>query len=432
MVSFKSVNSKGRFPMKSTTPENAGSVLGRSLTLPCGATVKNRIFKSAMSEILGTVDNRPTPRLTNLYGTWAWGGAGVLVTGNVMIDGSALGEPRNVVVEDERDLEDLQAWAAAGKQNGTHVWMQLNHPGKQSPKTLSVQPVAPSAIPFSVPALRKFFNPPRELTENEIEALIARFGTSAKVAMKAGFTGVQIHAAHGYLVSQFLSPAHNQRTDRWGGSLENRMRFLLEIYAAIRKQVGNAFPVAVKLNSADFKRGGFPEEEAVQVVEALAAAGADLIEISGGTYESPAMAGRKAEEDSRSEREAYFLDFATAVRERIDTPLVVTGGFRSAAGMAKAVSEGAVDLVGLARPLAVDPEMPNRILSGENYQSPVKPIRTGVDFLDRMALLEVTWYEQQLARISKGKPTRPAESPWKSFAQTIFTSGFQVFQKRRA
>jgi 2,4-dienoyl-CoA reductase-like NADH-dependent reductase (Old Yellow Enzyme family) len=231
-------------------------ILNKPLTLPCGATIKNRLCKSAMSENLGSVDLGPTSNLIRLYGRWADGGVGLCITGNVMVDSNALGEPRNVVIEDEKHMDMLKKWASSANKSNMRIWVQLNHPGKQSPNTLSKEPVAPSAIPFSG-NLGRFFNPPRALTGKEIRDLITRFARSAKIAKKAGFTGVQIHGAHGYLVSQFLSPMHNQRDDEWGGSIENRMRFIVEIYRAIRKAVGKKFPVGVKLNSSDFMKGGF-------------------------------------------------------------------------------------------------------------------------------------------------------------------------------
>ncbi|MEZ4604871.1 MAG: NADH:flavin oxidoreductase/NADH oxidase family protein [Desulfobacterales bacterium] len=265
-------------------------ILKTPLILPCGARLANRLAKSAMSENLAGVDHSPTPLHVRLYEKWANGGIGLCITGNIMVDAAALGEPRNVVVEDETFLDPLRNWAAAGTTNKTHLWAQLNHPGKQSPKALSEEPVAPSAIGFSG-ALQKFFNPPRALSEEEIKDLIQRFANTAKIVKKAGFTGVEIHGAHGYLVSQFLSPKHNQRTDDWGGTPENRMRFVLEVYRAIRKAVGKKFPIGIKLNSSDFMHGGFTEEESIAVAKALADDGIDLIEISGGTYERPAMAG---------------------------------------------------------------------------------------------------------------------------------------------
>ena len=413
---------------ESSKPEN---VLGRPLRLPNGVVLKNRIAKSAMSEVLATADHKPNAKLERLYGTWANGGLGLAITGNVMIDGRALGEPRNVVVEDERDLNALKAWAKAGTQNTTHLWMQLNHPGKQIPMFLSKEPVAPSAIPLG-PKLNKFFNTPRALEEHEIETLIERFAGTAAIAQKAGFTGVQIHGAHGYLVSQFLSPLHNQRDDSWGGSPENRRRFVLEVFRAIRHVVGNEFPVSIKLNSADFQRGGFSEEESREVVIHLAEAGMDLIEVSGGTYESPAMTGGSAKESTK-QREAYFLEYAEAVRKQIDTPLMVTGGFRTRGGMEAAVESGAIDMVGMARPLAVEPDLPNRILAGEDVRSVVRPrITTGFELIDTMLMLDVSWYEAQLARIARGKPTKPDQGAWTSSLKILFRNGFQAFQQRRA
>lgn len=238
------------------------TTMNRSTTF----TVKNRFYKAAMSETMATKSNNPTEELVKLYGRWAQGGAGLLMTGNVMIDREALGEPGNVVIEDERDLDILKRWAKSGTQNGTQLWMQINHPGKQSPKTLSKNPVAPSAIPLTGD-IKDFFNKPRELTSDEIWQLIKRFGNAARIAKKAGFTGVQIHAAHGYLINQFLSPHHNQRQDEWGGDLNGRMKFLIETYYEIRKQVGEKFPIGLKLNSADFQRGGFTEEESMKVLK---------------------------------------------------------------------------------------------------------------------------------------------------------------------
>ncbi len=311
------------------------AVLAQPFTLPNGVVVKNRLLKSAMSEALGTRDGAPTPELTRLYGAWAEGGIGLCVTGNVMIDLRALGEPGNVVIEDARHLEALKAWALAATAHGTHCWVQLNHPGKQSPKGLNKENVAPSKVPFR-DDMKAFFATPRELLDAEVSALVKRFGQAAGVVKQAGFTGVQIHGAHGYLVSQFLSPHHNVRTDRWGGTPVKRRRFVLEVYRAMRKAVGPDFPIGIKLNSADFQRGGFTEEESLDTIRALADAGIDLIEISGGTYEAPAMTGVKAGKepvkDSTRQREAYFLEFAEKARLAVKTPLVVTGGFRSASG----------------------------------------------------------------------------------------------------
>lgn len=385
------------------------NTLSQPLALPCGAVVPNRFGKSAMSETLGTIDNRASKALVQLYRHWADGLTGLLITGNIMVDRRHIGEPHNVAVEDERDLDLLRSWAQAGTRQGNQLWVQLNHPGKQIPKMLaSGDTLSPSAIPFTK-QLSAHFKTPRALTEDEILDIIARFARSAAIVKKAGFTGVQIHGAHGYLVSQFLSGHHNQRTDRWGGSLENRMRFPLEIYRAIRVAVGKDYPVSIKLNSADFQRGGFTEEESMVVAETLAAEGLDLLEISGGNYENPAMAGNSAR-NSTLQREAYFLDYAEKIRARTTVPLMVTGGFRTSTGMAAAVTSGATDIVGLARPLAVEPDLPRRILAGESVHSVVTPRRTGIKAIDDMAMMEVVWFARQLHRIAKGKQPIQDES----------------------
>ncbi|PCJ52972.1 MAG: NADH oxidase [Candidatus Hydrogenedentota bacterium] len=404
--------------------------LSSSLTLENGMVIKNRLFKSAMSEGLGTRDHNPKPDLATLYKTWADGGIGLMMTGNVMIERTALGEPGNVVLDDQSDLSEFRRWAEAGKANDAHIWMQLNHPGKQIPNFVCKEPVAPSAIGLEN-GLEKGFNKPRALTEPEIETIIQKFATSARLAKETGFQGVQIHGAHGYLVSQFLSPRHNQRDDQWGGSLENRMRFVLCVFSAIRAEVGDDYPIGIKLNSADFMRGGFTEEESMEVVKALADAGIDQIEISGGTYESPAMVGQDIKE-STLKREAYFLEYAEKVRALVSTSLVVTGGFRSAKGMLGALESGATDMVGVARSMAIDPAFPNRLLSDPNAGIELRKLSTGITAIDQMAMLDVTWYENQLALMGQGKKPNPNLNPWISFFKTIRTMGAYALRSRRA
>lgn len=411
------------------------ATLAQPFQLPRGAAIKNRIFKSAMSEALGTPQGAPTPALARLYRTWADGGVGLCVTGNVMIDHGALGEPGNVVIADDRDHAALQEWAAAATRNGTQCWVQLNHPGKQAPKGLNKGgTVAPSAVPFRAD-MQAFFATPRALTDAEIQALIQRFAQAARVVQAAGFSGVQIHGAHGYLVSQFLSPHHNVRTDAWGGTPEKRRRFVLEVYAAMRAAVGPEFPIGIKLNSADFQRGGFTEEESLDTIRALSQAGIDLIEISGGTYEAPAMTGIKAStapiKESTRQREAYFLAFAEKARQAVKTPLVVTGGFRSAEGMAQAIASGAVDLVGMARMLAIEPDVPNKLLAGAAPVHTVRPIATGIKAIDKLGLLEISWYTGQLKRIGHGKPTRPHEPGLWVFAKQAWGMLRPFGRKRR-
>jgi 2,4-dienoyl-CoA reductase-like NADH-dependent reductase (Old Yellow Enzyme family) len=406
--------------------------LNQYLRLPNGHVLRNRLAKSSMSEALGTYNNHATPQLATLYQRWAQSGIGLLFTGNVMIDRRALGEPGNVVIEDESDLPILKQWAEAATNHGAALWVQLNHPGKQSPKGLNVTNLSPSAIPFRED-MAAFFETPRAATNAEIEEIIQRFGRSAAIVKKAGFSGVQIHGAHGYLVSQFLSPHHNQRTDEWGGNPEKRRTFVLAVYAEIRRQVGPDFPVGIKLNSADFQKGGFTEEESMATIEALVNAGIDLIEISGGTYEAPAMSGafNKPQKTSTAAREAYFLEFAEKVRSVVKVPLMVTGGFRSLAGMNAAIESGALDIVGLARLMAIDPDAPAALLNGRDSSQYVQPISTGIKAIDRMGLMEVLWYTRQLKRIAQGHNPRPNESGLWAFLSSLVNSMWGTYRTKR-
>lgn len=394
-------------------------MLFQSFTFPNGKTAKNRFFKSAMEEQLAKHD-QPTQALVRLYDTWAKGGIGISVTGNVMVSEAGKGSINDVVLSDERSMDVLKAWARAGTQNDTLLIMQINHAGKQSPKAVNKTPVAPSAVPLR--GMDGFINPPRALADNEIEMIIRQFIHTAQIADKAGFSGVQIHGAHGYLVSQFLSPYHNQRSDKWGGSLENRMRFLVEIYQGIRAVVRPEFLVGLKLNSADFQKGGFDETDSIQVVQKLSELGIDFIEISGGNYESPAMMSTKS---STQKREAFFIDYAEKARKVSQVPLIITGGFRSESAMEDALNSGHLDFIGIARPLAIMPDLPNQIKNGTYQTMTTERIKTGVKAVDGKlgAVLEMDWYMNQMALIGQGKQPNPKLSPWKVLAKTIIANG---------
>jgi 2,4-dienoyl-CoA reductase-like NADH-dependent reductase (Old Yellow Enzyme family) len=359
--------------------------LASPLTLPCGAVLKNRFGKAPLTEGLADEFNRATQRHAELYGRWAKGGAGLVVTGNVQVDRRYLERPGNVVIENNGGIEELKAYARAGTQNGTQLFMQINHPGRQTPRRVCEQPIAPSAVKLkNLP--ESAFAPPRAMTEAEIEDVIRRFVHVARTAKETGFSGVQIHAAHGYLISQFLTPLVNQRTDKWGGSLENRARLLLTIVRETRKAVGSAFPISAKLNSSDFQQGGFSNSDCLQVVRWLEEAGLDLLEISGGNYEEPSMMGSKTSEgaavaDSTVRREAYFMDYAEQIRKVSKVPLMVTGGFRSRAAMEAALASGALDVVGLGRPMCVETDLPAKILAGGDgtaWEKNIKPAKAGL------------------------------------------------------
>ena len=349
--------------------------LDSPLTLPGGAVLANRLCKAALTEGLADPMNRATEGLERLYRAWSLGGAGLLITGNVQVDRKHLERPGNVAVDGNGGLEQLRAYAAAGRAAGNHLWMQINHPGRQTPRELNPEPLAPSAVSLDVPG--DSFGRPRAASETEIQDIIRRFAHVAEVARDTGFTGVQIHAAHGYLLSQFLSPIANRRTDAWGGDLVNRARLLLEITRAARAAVGADFPISVKLNSADFQKGGFSDADARRVAQWLGQAGVDLLELSGGTYEQMVMVGAGNEagiglpvRESTRAREAYFLDYAGMIKPLVTMPVMVTGGFRTRLGIAAALESGAADVIGLGRPMCTEPDLPGRLLAGAVERGP--------------------------------------------------------------
>lgn len=398
--------------------------LSSPLTLPCGVTVPNRLCKSAMTEGLADPQLRATAAHARLYRQWAESGIGLLITGNVMIDRRVLERPGNVAIDGNGGEAALKAWAAAGTVAGNQLWMQLSHAGRQSPWYVTREPLAASAVKLELMAN---YARPRALREDEILDFIQRFARAARTARDCGFTGVQVHAAHGYLLSSFLSPATNRRTDAWGGSLENRARFLLETVKAVRAAVGDDFPVAIKLNSDDFRKGGFSHEDCLQVVRWLNDCRLDLLEISGGTYEQPRLLGYTGKADSAAAprastraREAYFLDYAEAIRKIARMPLLVTGGFRSRAGMDAALAEGHCDMIGIARPLTVDPALARPLLAGQLAELPrhEQQLRlgksrwlSGASPLFPIRLLTIFgqqgWYYQQLIRLGRGLAPRP-------------------------
>lgn len=398
------------------------SKLSEPLTLPCGATLKNRIAKAAMTEGLAAGDNQANARFVELYRRWGEGGAALLITGNVLVDRWHLERGGNLAIEGNQSnaaLAFLADMAAAAKKHGSHIWMQLNHAGRQTQKMINKHPKAPSNIGLKMGNGR--FGTPSPLTLEEINKAVEAFVFAAKTAEATGFDGVQMHAAHGYLVSQFLSPLSNRRTDDYGGSLENRARFLMEVIRRIRAETRKGFAVSVKLNSADFQKGGFSDDESAIVAKWLEEAGVDLIEISGGNYEQPRMIDFDRKDplankrESTKRREAYFLDFVPKLRAKVGVPVMVTGGFRSAAAMESALENDGVDMIGLGRPLVIDPDGAKKLLSGEvsklfsrdedlviggGLLSPRSPI----SFLrDLNAWGSLGWYYEHIYSLADGK-----------------------------
>ena len=378
-------------------------LLSQPLPLPCGAVLSNRLVKAAMSEGLADPDNRSTLRLETLYRRWAASGAGLLLSGNIQIDRWHLERPGNIVLDDVCGLNALKALTEAGRSGGAHFWAQLSHTGRQVDSAINAQPLAPSPVEIDIIRGAGFsFAMPREMTEAEIEHAIAQFAWSAAQVRAVGFTGVELHAAHGYLLSQFLSPLSNRRTDRWGGSLENRARLLLETIAAVRAAVGPDFPIGIKLNASDFQKGGFTNTECLRLVEWLNGTSLDLLELSGGSLEQPKQVGASLKdegEDFRPEstirREAYFVAFAGAVRAVASMPVMVTGGFRTKAAMEAALQAGELDLIGLGRPMIADPLTPARLLAGEIDRTLTPEDRIGLFHL-------LGWNNMQLERLGDG------------------------------
>jgi 2,4-dienoyl-CoA reductase-like NADH-dependent reductase (Old Yellow Enzyme family) len=406
------------FPVDWSTP-----LIENPLTLPCGHTVNNRLCKSAMTEGLADAHDQATVAHQRLYSTWARGGAAILMTGNLMIDRRYLERSGNVVLEDDAGLPALRAVAQVVREGGSQLWAQISHPGRQCPRLANLTPLAPSEVQLSMAGN---FGKPRAATEADIQEIIGRFAHTAALVKDAGLDGVQVHSAHGYLLSQFLSPRTNLRQDRWGGALTNRARLLLEVIGAVRARVGPAYPIAVKLNSSDFVKGGFTLDESIQVVRWVNDAGVDLLEVSGGTYEQLEFFKQRDEaevRDSTREREAVFLEYAKAIKAVARMPIMVTGGFRTRAGMEAALAGGHTDMIGLARPFCLDPDFPARMFSGRMDRLPVPEDRLvlGKGFwgpnssssvmraLNNQA--QAGWYYHQIERLGAGLAPEPEVSP---------------------
>jgi len=410
------------------------------LRLPCGVVLANRIAKPAITEGLADPRGWPTAELERLYSGWADSNFGLMITGNIIVDGEHLERAGNVIIEAEPSsdhLAALKSWVGSARKNGAHFWAQLSHSGRQTQKVVNPEPLAPSAVEIGLPGGQ--FGKPKAMTAQDIAQVVYRFAMAARICKEAGFTGVQIHAAHGYLISSFLSPKTNMRTDQCGGSLDNRARLLMSVVMAVRKEVGPSFAISVKLNSADFQKGGFGPEESALVALKLERAGVDLLEISGGSYESPAMMNEKGgavdaetvpKKASTLAREAYFFDFARELRRRLKMPIMLTGGLRTREGMQAALDEG-VDVLGVARPVCVDLAAMKPFLAGETNtlpmweeelrhktgvfttNSPVALIRTLSGFAG------IYWFYAQLYRLGRGDPPVAGKIPMMALLEVM-------------
>ncbi len=375
--------------------------------LPCGVTIKNRIAKAAMTERLANKKQHATKPIVDLYKHWSSNGAGLLISGNILVDKHYKEASANIVLEDESGIAALQEVTKVATQNNTQFWAQINHAGRQSSIFSTFKPIAPSAIQLKKLML---FAKPKAMSLEEIKDVENRFVTTSVLTKKAGFTGVQIHAAHGYLLSQFLSPKTNKRQDNYGGNIENRARLLFDIVKRIRKVLSNDFPISVKLNSADFQRGGFNEEDAMFVIKYLEKLKIDLLEISGGTYENIVFLTERYERESTRKREAYFLDFAKKIKRETSLPIMVTGGFRSQKFCNDVLANKELEIIGFARPFIADQNFPKTFLEDENYR--VSDATFDFKIKKMKDFAEAGFYDYQIHQLSKGKLLKPKYNPY--------------------
>ncbi|GAA4048756.1 NADH:flavin oxidoreductase/NADH oxidase family protein [Parerythrobacter jejuensis] len=409
------------------------------LTLPNGTTVPNRLCKAAMEENLAVQPGQsPGEKLFTLYERWARGGVGMILSGNVMVDPAALTGPGGVVLQKGTDLAPFKRWAQIGKSGGGQFWLQISHPGRQLYKSMGETAVSPSDVALDLGKFSSLFAEVRALEADEIETIITRFADTAGLADEAGFDGIQIHGAHGYLVSQFLSPLTNKRTDEWGGSLENRARFLMRIAEAVRARVKPGFGVGVKLNSADFQRGGFAFEDARQVVEWLNGKGIDFVELSGGSYESPAMQGNPQEEGdapktSTEAREAYFIDFARDIAKVATMPIMVTGGITRLATAEAALAQDehgfGVELLGIARAMASNPFLPRHWQEGHHAEIELPHVGWKNQSLSGLATMGLT--KAQIERMARGKAPGDGGSPALALAADQYRAARRASRYRK-
>lgn len=359
-------------------------ILKTELRLPCGAILKNRLAKSPMSDSLGDGEGNPTEAQIRLYERWAEGEIGISFIGEVQIDPRFPEKPGNLVLGKQSSTKILKQLTSRATINGAHLWAQLGHAGALSHLPIS-KPKGPSALDINGLTCAG-------MTIENIQELIPMYARAALNAKKMGFSGVHIHAGHGFLLSQFLSPLFNHRTDEYGGSIEARSRIILEIIVAIRNAVGPAFPVGIRINSTDQLIGGLTEADALDVVRLIDKTSIDLIDISGGTY----FPG--AESSSEGSKEGpYFIDFAKLAKEITEIPLMVTGGFKRKDQAVNAIASGAVDIISMGRAMAINPKLAKTWLSGDDYD-PVFP-----RFKDVIPGGITAWYTMRLIALGEDK-----------------------------
>jgi 2,4-dienoyl-CoA reductase-like NADH-dependent reductase (Old Yellow Enzyme family) len=348
--------------------------------------LKNRLARSATAECLATDDCRLTDKYLLAYTRLAKGGVGLIITGNYYINAIGRALPRLFVLDNDDIIEDMRKVADTVHEHDARIVAQINHGGRQcDPKVIGANPISPSAVRDKFTRVK-----PTPMSETDIEETIAAFGDAARRVKDAGYDGVQIHGAHGYLVNQFLSGYTNRRTDQWGGPLENRMRFLIEVYQAMRSAVGPDFPLLIKINTDDFVKGGVTLDECVETCKKLDELGIDAIEVSGGILERGLIyvkgdvpmdlvtkgrnivergVVRLMEKSMRADaafEDAYFLSNADAVKQAVKAPIITVGGMRKRSIMEEAIRSGKTDFVSICRPFIRQPNLVNQLERGDD------------------------------------------------------------------
>jgi 2,4-dienoyl-CoA reductase-like NADH-dependent reductase (Old Yellow Enzyme family) len=381
---------------------NPMSSLHNNLTLPCGVVLKNRLAKAAMSDSLGDGEGNPTQAQIRLYEKWAKGGVGISFVGEVQCDPRFPEKPGNLVLGEHSNLKLLRELTQRSVIDGAHLWAQIGHAGALTPSSIS-QPVGPSAL--NLEGLTCL-----EMSLDEIKQLPEKYAKSALLAKKVGFSGVHIHAGHGFLLSQFLSPLFNHRTDNYGGSIENRCRIILEIIEAVRNAVGDLFPIGIRINSSDQMEGGLSEADALKAIRLLDKTSLDLIDISGGTY----FPGVKGSSEGVS-KGPYFVHFAEQAKQITQIPLMVTGGFTHSAQAVEVINKGFADVIGLGRSMVIEPRLADRWLNEAEYN----PTFPRFESLPPGGL--TAWYTMRLTAIGED---------WEESFELDLPSAIQQYEER--
>lgn len=328
-----------------------------------GMILKNRFVRSATYEAMADLDGKVTDQLCDYMEQLSCGDVGLIITGHAHVTREGQAGPRQMGIYSDEMIDGLQRITSIVHNNGGVIAVQLAHAGQRAIGKDEYAALGPSEV------FEEAVNVASEMTEADLQRTIRAFGDAAERAVTSGFDAIQIHSAHGYLLSQFLSPHYNKRNDSYGGSLENRAKLLIEVYKEVRKRVGMSFPVLVKINSEDFLEGGFTIHEMIKVAHMLEDLGIDAIEMSGGTFLSGKLIPSRVGTSKSEEREVYYREAATAFKNKIKTPLILVGGFLSFNIVDDAVTSGLTDYVALSRPLIREPHLVSRWADGDRTKA---------------------------------------------------------------